>query len=89
MAWAQTELLAGHPGAMLDLARDVRDIVGNAPLPVEIRDDVRGARLAAGQVKLLSGGGTLTARPLYGSPVTFRPRYLFLLITNQSHTSKR
>lgn len=41
-----------------------------------------GARLAAGQVKLLTGGGTLTARPLYGSPVTFRPRYLFLLITN-------
>lgn len=41
-----------------------------------------GARLNAGQVKLITGGGTINARPLYGAPVRFRPTHLLLLITN-------
>lgn len=41
-----------------------------------------GARLDAGQVKLLTGGGTVVARPLYGSPIRFTPQYLMMLVTN-------
>lgn len=41
-----------------------------------------GARLDAGQVKLLTGGGTVVARPLYGSPIRFIPQYLMMLVTN-------
>ena len=41
-----------------------------------------GARLTAGQVKLISGGGILTARPLYGAPVSWEATHTVLLITN-------
>ena len=41
-----------------------------------------GARLKAGQVKLISGGGVLTARPLYGAPVSWEATHTVLLITN-------
>ena len=41
-----------------------------------------GARLDAGRIKHLTGGGQVPARPLYGKPVVFSPRYLLLLITN-------
>jgi putative DNA primase/helicase len=41
-----------------------------------------GAELNAGQVKMLCGGGTVVARPLYGQPVRFRPQYLLMLVTN-------
>lgn len=41
-----------------------------------------GARLKAGQVKLLTGGGILTARPLYGEPVSWQATHTVLLITN-------
>ena len=41
-----------------------------------------GARLDTGQVKLLTGGGTITARPLYGKPINFKPGYLLMLVTN-------
>lgn len=41
-----------------------------------------GARLDAGRIKLLTGGGQVTARPLYGKPVSFAPRYLLALVTN-------
>jgi putative DNA primase/helicase len=41
-----------------------------------------GAKFNAEQVKLLTGGGTLTARPLYGGMVTFAPKYTLLLLTN-------
>lgn len=47
-----------------------------------VSESKAGAKLNVEQVKWLTGGGTLTARPLHGNPVTFTPRYLLLLITN-------
>jgi len=47
-----------------------------------VSESKAGARLNVEQVKWLTGGGTLTARPLHGNPVTFTPRFLLLLITN-------
>lgn len=47
-----------------------------------VSESKAGATLNVEQVKWLTGGGTLTARPLHGNPVTFTPRYLLLLITN-------
>lgn len=47
-----------------------------------VSESKAGARLNAEQVKWLTGGGTITARPLHGSPVTFTPRYTLMLITN-------
>jgi len=41
-----------------------------------------GARLNEAQVKLITGGGTIKTRPLYGSMVEFTPTHLVLLITN-------
>jgi len=40
------------------------------------------ARLDIGQVKMLTGGGRITARPLHGMPITFTPTHLLCLITN-------
>jgi len=40
------------------------------------------AKLNAGQVKLLTGGGSIPARPLYGKPITYAPRFLLMLMTN-------
>ncbi|MDE2105286.1 MAG: hypothetical protein KGL39_49125, partial [Patescibacteria group bacterium] len=40
------------------------------------------AAINAGQVKLITGGGRITARPLYGAPVSFLPSHLIWLITN-------
>jgi putative DNA primase/helicase len=40
------------------------------------------ARMDAGQVKLLTGGGTLTGRLLNQNPITFTPQHLLCLITN-------
>lgn len=41
-----------------------------------------GGRLNEAQVKLITGGGTIKTRPLYGSMVEFAPTHLVLLITN-------
>jgi putative DNA primase/helicase len=41
-----------------------------------------GARLDAAQVKLITGGGRLKGRPLYGSEVEWQPTHLAMLITN-------
>ncbi len=38
--------------------------------------------LNAAQVKLITGGGTIRARPLYGNEVSFKPSHLAMLITN-------
>lgn len=40
------------------------------------------ATLDAGRVKHLTGGGSIVARPLYGSPITFQPGFLLMLMTN-------
>ena len=47
-----------------------------------VNETNEGARLDAGRIKLLTGGGQVAARPLYGKPVTFAPRYLLALVTN-------
>ena len=41
-----------------------------------------GARFSVGQVKYLTGGGSISARPLYGKQYEFAPSHLLLLITN-------
>ncbi len=41
-----------------------------------------GARLNAGQVKLVTGGGSISARQVYGKQIEFAPSHLLLLITN-------
>jgi len=41
-----------------------------------------GARLNEAQVKLITGGGTIKTRPLYGAMVEFDSTHLVLLITN-------
>lgn len=46
-------------------------------------DETReGAFLNVGQVKMLTGGGTIAARPMYGASTTFRPTHLLMLMTN-------
>jgi len=50
----------------------------------------RGARFDIGQVKFLTGGGTITARQLYGREYTFEPSHLlFLLTNNKPHADAR
>lgn len=45
----------------------------------ETRED---ARLAAERVKSITGGDAITARPLYGHPITFQPSHTVWLQTN-------
>jgi putative DNA primase/helicase len=40
------------------------------------------ARLNAAQIKLITGGGTIKTRPLYGNMIEFQPSHLVMLITN-------
>jgi putative DNA primase/helicase len=47
-----------------------------------VNETSEGVRLDAGQVKLITGGGSITARQLYGKPITYRPKHLLLLVTN-------
>lgn len=42
-----------------------------------------GARLNAAQVKLITGGGRIKARPLFGNLVDFQPSHLVCLVTNK------
>jgi putative DNA primase/helicase len=42
----------------------------------------KGARFDIGQVKFLTGGGTIAARQLYGKEYTFEPSHLLFLLTN-------
>ncbi|HVU69828.1 MAG TPA: phage/plasmid primase, P4 family, partial [Ktedonobacteraceae bacterium] len=42
----------------------------------------RGARFDVGQVKFLTGGGSISARQLYGTDYTFEPSHLLVLLTN-------
>jgi P4 family phage/plasmid primase-like protien len=41
-----------------------------------------GARLSSSQIRLLCGGDSVTARHLYGHPVTFTPSHTLHLVTN-------
>jgi putative DNA primase/helicase len=46
----------------------------------------QGRRLAEGLVKTLTGGDTITARPLYREPFEFRPSHTFWLAANHAPT---
>lgn len=48
-----------------------------------VNETNEGAKLNEGQVKMLTGGGMITARTLYGQPITFRPHYTLFLMTNR------
>ena len=47
-----------------------------------VNESSEGARFNTSQLKMLTGGGTIVARPLYGSPIIFSPQYLLMLVTN-------
>jgi len=49
---------------------------------VWVSETNEGEQLNASQVKLITGGGQVTGRPLYGQMRTFHPTHLLLLITN-------
>jgi putative DNA primase/helicase len=42
----------------------------------------QGARFDVGQVKYLTGGGTIATRELYGKAFSFQPSHLLILLTN-------
>jgi len=47
-----------------------------------VNESSEGARLNVSQVKQLTGGGTIVARPMYGDVITFKPQHLLMLVTN-------
>lgn len=49
---------------------------------VVVSETERDQRLAVALMKNLTGGDLITARPLYGKPVTFHPSHTSLMITN-------
>lgn len=49
---------------------------------VVVSETERDQPLAEALMKLITGGDPITARPLYGKPVTFIPSHLALLVTN-------
>lgn len=49
---------------------------------VVVSETERDHRLATALMKNLTGGDPITARPLYGSPVTFEPSHTSLMVTN-------
>lgn len=49
---------------------------------VIVSETERDHHLAAALMKNLTGGDPVTARPLYGSPVTFTPSHTVLMVTN-------
>ena len=49
---------------------------------VVVSETERDQSLALGLMKSLTGGDPITARPLYGSPVTFKPTHTPLMVTN-------
>lgn len=49
---------------------------------VVVSETEEGHRLAAALMKNLTGGDPITARPLYGKPVTFDPSHTSLMVTN-------
>lgn len=53
---------------------------------VVVSETERDHHLAAALMKNLTGGDPVTARPLYGSPVTFDPSHTVLMVTNHLPT---
>ncbi len=49
---------------------------------VVVSETERDHRLAVALMKNLTGGDPITARPLYGRPVTFQPSHTSLMVTN-------
>ncbi|WP_062008926.1 DNA primase family protein [Arthrobacter alpinus] len=53
---------------------------------VALSETEKTARIASSLLKSLTGGDPVTARKLYGDPVTFLPSWLILLVTNHLPT---
>jgi putative DNA primase/helicase len=51
--------------------------------PVWASETNEGRRLDSAQIKLATGGDTLTARPLYGKQYSFTPTHTLFLLTNR------
>lgn len=49
---------------------------------IVVSETERDQRLAVALMKNLTGGDAITARPLYGKPVTFQPAHTSLMVTN-------
>ena len=47
-----------------------------------VNESSEGQWFNVAQVKQITGGGQITARPLYGNPVRFNPQHLLMLVTN-------
>lgn len=69
-----------HPASGGSASPHVYGLMGTRLAWVSEPDE--GARIDSGMVKLLTGGGQLTARPLYGNPVTWSPTHQIMLVTN-------
>lgn len=53
---------------------------------VALSETEKTARIASALLKSLTGGDPVTARKLYGDPITFLPSWLILLVTNHLPT---
>ena len=74
------DVLLGHKGRGGAAEPHLMDLQGKRICWVS--ETNAGAKLNAGQVKLITGGGQIAARPLYGGMVKFEPAHFLLLITN-------
>lgn len=72
-------LISGYrnPGAAQPYIYDLRD-----KRLAYCNETGDGQRLDAAQVKLLTGGSTLTARTLHSKPVTFKPQHKLFFVSN-------
>ena len=52
------------------------------PRWVVVTESDKGRRLAEATMKRLTGGDPITARRLYGQPVTFDPSHTAVMVTN-------
>lgn len=77
---ATTTVLIEHDNRGSGATPEIYNLMGSRLVFVSETSDA--ARLNVNQVKLLTGGGRLTARPLYGHPVEFAPHHTIFLLTN-------
>lgn len=77
---SQDLLIAGKAGAVGSASPHLMDLQG-ARLKW-VSETAENASLNANQVKQLTGGGKVKARPLHGQLVEFQPTHLLLMLTN-------
>lgn len=77
---SQDLLIAGKSAAVGSASPHLMDLQG-ARLKW-VSETAEGASLNANQVKQLTGGGKIKARPLHGQMIEFAPTHLLLMLTN-------